>query len=385
MQQVRTGPLGGPIGVLVKPASADCNLRCEYCFYYGRETDPYTGEQKRRVMSHETLERFLSEFLPMAGPQPSFGWQGGEPTLAGLPFFEDVVELQRTLKDRGQTVSNALQTNCWVIDDTWAQFLREHRFLVGASIDGPLDLNDRYRVTAGGNGTFERIMRNINTMRQRDVAVNILAVVNQLTARHPDRIWEFFTGEGFDWLQFIPVVERDPRSGKPTAFSVKPAQFGDFLVRIFDLWWNDGNPRVSVRLFDEVLAAVMGQGANMCQLHPSCGGYVVVEYNGDVYPCDFFVEKRWHLGNVTEQPLAEIVHGERNREFIGVKPRAAKKCMKCPWQGICQNGCPHYRSLGDGKLLALDYLCPAYERFYKHAVPILAKAVRRPGPAPAVR
>ena len=376
-KQITTGPLGQPLGVLVKPASSDCNLQCEYCFYHGRASDPYTGERKRRVMSDEVMDRFLAEFLPLAGPQPNFGWQGGEPTMAGLKFFERLVKRQEELKDSRQTIANALQSNVYIINEDWAKFLKAHQFLVGASIDGPEELHDRYRVTANGKGTFKRIMQSLEVMRKHDVAVNLLCVVNRLTATKPRQIWEFFTGEGYQWLQFIPAVERDPRTGKVTDFSVKPGPFGDFLCRVFDLWWNGGEPKVSVRLFDEVLAAVMGHPPAMCQLQPSCGAYVVVEYNGDVYPCDFFVENRWRLGNLMDEPLADLAHGEAMRSFMKIKPQASRKCDSCRWVRICHNGCPHYRYLGNGKFLDLDYLCPAYMKFYNHAVPIMADALRK--------
>jgi len=368
---------GQGLGVLVKPASADCNLKCEYCFYHERMTDPYGSDAKRHVMSYDVLERFLSEFLPLAGPQPNVGWQGGEPTLAGLPFFERAVERQQALKDRHQTIANALQTNAILIDDDWAQFLHEHRFLVGVSIDGPRELHDRYRLDYGGKGTFSRVMSKIDLLRKHDVEFNLLCVVNRLTARKPEAIYTFFADEGFTWLQFIPAVERDSK-GRVTPFSVTPGQYGDFLCRIFDLWWQEGNPTVSVRMFDEVLGVGMGQMPGSCQLHEVCGGlYVVVEYNGDIYPCDFFVEARWRLGNLMETPLVEMLDGDLLRRFARIKPNASAKCASCRFRGICRNGCPHYRSLGGGRFLDLDYLCEGYYKFYSHAIPKLAK-LRQP-------
>jgi len=380
--------VGQPLGVLVKPASADCNLACEYCFYHGRESDPYTGVEKRRAMSGDTLDRMLAELLPLAGPQPNFGWQGGEPTLAGIPFFERAVRRQQELKAPHQAIANALQTNAILIDGAWADFLREHRFLVGVSLDGPADLHDRYRLDQGGHGTFARVMRAIDRLRERRVEFNLLCVVNRLTATRPEAIWDFLVAEGFRWLQFIPAVERDAR-GRVTAFSVTPRQFGDFLCRVFDRWYADGRPTTSVRLFDELAGVGMGQPPNSCQLHPVCGGlYVVVEYSGDVYPCDFFVEERWRMGNLTEQPLAELLRGDALRRFAQVKPNASGKCDRCRWQGVCHNGCPHYRSLGGGRFLELDYLCEAYDRFYGHAVPklrdLVTGASRRADDVPAV-
>ena len=369
--------IGQPLGVLVKPSSADCNLNCEYCFYHERDSDPYgESDAKRHRMSPETLDAFLSQWLPLAGPNPNVGWQGGEPTLAGLDFFRLVVERQRALKDSRQTVSNALQTNGVLIDDEWAEFLHEHRFLVGLSMDGPEELHDRFRFDYAGKGTFGRVMRSIETMRKHDTEFNLLCVVNRLTANHPEAIYEFFTSQGFQWLQFIPAVERDAQ-GRVTPFSVTPKQFGSFLCRMFDCWYQDGKPTVSVRLFDELLGLGMGQPPGSCQLNAVCGGlYMVVEYNGDIFPCDFFVEDGWKLGNVNTGSLTDMLGTDTLHRFTQIKPNASNKCESCRFQGICHNGCPHYRSLADGKFLELDYLCEAYYAFYAHAIPKMEKLLR---------
>ncbi len=364
---------GQGLGVLVKPASADCNLRCEYCFYHERGNDPYAADGRRHVMSERVLDRFLEEFLPLAGPQPNFGWQGGEPTVAGVEFFERVIERQQRFKDRRQSIANALQTNALLLDEDWAQFLHEHRFLVGVSLDGPVELHDRYRYDYGDSGTFSRVMKKIDLLRRHAVEFNILCVVNRLTAAKAETIFKFFTENGFQWLQFIPAVERDEK-GRLTPFSVTARQYGDFLCRVFDLWWQDGKPTVSVRMFDEVLGVAMGQVPGSCQLNEVCGGlYVVVEYNGDVYPCDFFVEDRWRMGNIVETSLEEMLRGEAVHRFTQLKPNASGKCQACRFRGICHNGCPHYRSLGDGTFLNLDYLCEGYYKFYSYALPKLAR------------
>src|SRR5215467_3623064 len=117
--------LGGGLGttprissLLIKPASAVCNLDCSYCFYLDREADPYKSMPARR-MSDETLERLVDTFLFYSYPNSVFAFQGGEPSLAGLPFFQKLVELQKQYGRNGQNVSNALQTNGILLDENW--------------------------------------------------------------------------------------------------------------------------------------------------------------------------------------------------------------------------------------------------------------------------
>ena len=364
LREVSAGELRA-FAVLVKPASGDCNLECGYCFYHGRPTDPYRHERRHRMRS-ETLTTFLRQYMPIAGPNPSFGWQGGEPTLMGLGFFRQVVRLQQRFGLSGQVVGNGLQTNALLIDQEWARFLAQYHFLVGVSLDGPQELHDHYRYDAAGHGSWRRVMGAIEALRQQEVAFNILAVVNDLTSQRPREIYHFFREQGFDFMQFIPCVERDPQSGDIAPFSVTPQQYGDFLCELFDLWWNDGEPEASLRTFENVLAAYLGQELESCEHRERCGSYVVIEYNGDVYPCDFFVAKRWRLGNLMEAPLAQIVRSAKAESFNRIKEGPYAECDTCPWDFICHHGCSRFRLGPEGRFGQHHILCPALKQFHAY-------------------
>jgi len=352
--------------VLMKPVSADCNLECAYCFYHGRPTDPYRSVPGLHLMSLDVLTAFLRQYMPLAGPNPSFGWQGGEPTLAGLDFFRQVVRLQRRFGVSGQTVGNGLQTNGLLITREWASFLAQYNFLVGVSLDGPQEVHDRYRRNASGHGSWQRVMDAIGLLREYEVAFNILAVVNELTAQRPTEIYSFLRDRGFDFMQFIPCVERDPQSGETAPFSVRPQQYGDFLCQLFDLWWNDGEPDASLRTFENVLAAYLGEEPESCEHRERCDSYVVIEYNGDVYPCDFFVTETWWLGNLVETPLAEIANGHKAEEFSQIKEGPYAECDTCPWDFICHHGCSRLRLSSHGRFSRHYYLCPALKQLYAY-------------------
>ena len=351
------------MSVLVKPASGDCNLACEYCFYHDRPTDPYQGRVHRR-MKDGVLRSLIRQMMEMAGSEVSFGWQGGEPTLMGVEFFRRVVTYQQRYGRSGQVVANGIQTNGWLIDDRWASFLRTYKVLVGISLDGPVEIHDYYRRTPSGRGTHQRVMRAIETLRRHGVEFNILAVVNDRTAEKPIEIYDYFLSQGFRYLQFIPCVEVDPETGEVTGFSVRPEQYGHFLCTLFDRWYNRGYPSVSERTFDAVLMAYMGMGAQMCVFQPQCGAYVVIEYNGDVYPCDFLVREDLYLGNIIERPLKEIVADSPLRKFA-VGKSGYSECGECKWEWICHGGCQRMRGIvGPGRT---QYLCEAYKEFFAYS------------------
>ena len=355
-------PLDRELSLLIKPVSADCNMRCEYCFYQ-RPTDPYRSVE-RHIMDDLTLRTMISRYMKWAGRSASFGWQGGEPLLAGLGFFKRVVEYQQIYGLPGQLVGNNLQTNGLLIDSGWAKFFRQYNFFIGVSLDGPAAYHNAYRHAAGGRGGFERTMEGIGILRDCGVEFSILSVVNDVTAKRPKELYDFFIGNELDRLQFIPCLEFAGERGGAANYSVSVEDYRDFLCALFDLWYNGGRPAASIRLFENILAVYMGTDPEICAFRERCGSYVVVEYNGDLYPCDFFVEEAWMLGNVRESSIADILKKRRAREFNSRKMHPTPGCNPCEWNFICHHGCPHYRTPAGE-----NYFCNAYREFFRYTRP----------------
>ena len=367
-----------PFSLLVKPVSANCNLRCEYCFYR-RVGRMYPG---RRRMERNVLEAMVRQLVGLGFSPTAFSWQGGEPTLAGLEFYRQAVALQARFGSPGQVVANSLQTNGVLIDDAWAEFLAEYRFLVGLSLDGPRELHDAYR-KRGGQGSFAEVMRAAEVLRRHQVEFNILSVVTPLTSLRAGELYRFFVGEGFTYLQFIPCVERTPE-GRPAPYTVGAEEYGRFLSDLFDAWLADGR-RASVRLFDALLEQLITGESPLCVLGGRCDHYLVVEHSGDVYPCDFFVTRRWHLGNLLRTPLAHLYGSEKHTEFACMKGPLAAGCLSCEWSQVCSGGCLKDRQfVGDPKRVA-SYLCPAHKEFLRHAMDELRTLAEELAPRLAAR
>ncbi len=358
--------------LLIKPAGPDCNLDCGYCFYLGKKDLFGPGAHR---MSLEILEAVIRQGMEECGSQIVFAWQGGEPTLMGLPWFGKAVGFQEQYGG-GKTVGNGLQTNGLLLDRAWAKFLRERRFLVGLSIDGPAHVHDRYRITRGRKGSFDTVVEKARLLLGEGVLTNALSVVTDYSAEHPDEIYAFLKGLGFRYLQFIPCVERsahDPSEVAP--YSVTPEAYGRFLVRLFDLWLDDfvdGMPATSVRYFDSVFHKYVGVSPPDCTLGRTCGTYLVIEHNGDVYSCDFFVEPRWKLGNVATHRLFDMLNSQRQTDFGDWKAALPPGCRSCRWLRACRGGCPKERAGSDP-----SHFCRSYEMFFGHAdVTLLDLALR---------
>jgi uncharacterized protein len=358
--------------VLIKPVSAVCNLDCAYCFYLDRDADPYKELPARR-MTLDTLERLVDSYLFYSYPQSSFIFQGGEPTLAGLPFFEKLIEFQKQYGRRGQQVSNALQTNGVLLDHNWCTLLREYDWFLGISLDGPEAVHDVYRYNKQGRGTWSRVMETVELLQKTEVAFNILCVVSRANAADAKGLYRFFKGLGIDNLQFIPLAEFDS-CGKPYEFSLTPEQYGQFLVDLFDAWWPDRH-KIHVRFFDNIVESLSGRKPSTCTMHTTCDSYAVVEYNGDVFPCDFFVENPWKLGNIHGDSWTEIARRPQRFQFASKKTLGHPDCQACEYQSICHSGCPKFRAGPHRRFEDLDYFCHAYKMIFARATGPLRREV----------
>jgi len=354
--------------ILVKPAGPDCNLACEYCFYL-KKADLFAQSRSHR-MSDPVLREMVSQVMKQGGKQISFGWQGGEPTLMGLGFFKRAVEYQARFGSAGQVVGNGLQTNGVLIDGEWASFLRQAGFLVGLSLDGPAEIHNRYRRFPSGKPSWDRVVRARDLLLSAGVEVNALVVVNDYSVRFPSDIYNDHKRHGLSYMQFIPCVELDPRTpGRAAPFSVSAEAFGRFLCEVFDLWradFVDGRPGTSVRWFDSLFYTYVGRPAPECTLLQECGIYVVVEHNGDVYACDFFVDPEWRLGNIKDSRIVDMLNSKRQGEFGAIKRNRPPECAECPWLRHCWGGCPKDRA-GDPRDRGSNHFCLSYKMFFEHA------------------
>lgn len=367
-QKIEKGRYPRPLThLLVKPAGPDCNMACTYCFYL--EKAGLYPEDTMHRMRDETLREMIRQAMVQSRGRMGFGWQGGEPTLMGLDFFRKAVEYQKRY-GRGHTVGNSLQTNGLLIDSAWADFLSRNRFLVGVSLDGPEHIHDHYRRLKGGGKTWSVVVENTKRMLAKGVAVNALTVITAYSAGYPEEIYHFHKDLGIEYMQFIPCMERDRNDpSKAAPFSVTPDLWGSFLCTLFDLWQADfknGRPATSVRYFDSLFHTYVGMAPPECTLLEECGIYEVVEHNGDVYACDFYVEPAWKLGNVHEDKLVELLNSDRQKAFGLQKKQVNPICLNCPWLVQCRSGCPRERCQ-DPLNRGLSAFCSAYKMFFNHA------------------
>ena len=382
--------------LLAKPSGSTCNIDCAYCFFLSKEA-LYPNAKSR--MSEATLDAYIRQLLDAhRRPEVTVAWQGGEPTLMKLEFFEHAVALVEKYRRPGQQVQQTFQTNGLLLDDAWCAFFKKHNFLVGLSVDGPRAMHDAYRRDRRGQGTFDLVMKGWRHLRDHGVDFNILCTVNAANQEHGRAVYRFFRDElGAKWIQFIPIVERAtkdtiaianqgwserPGGGKRLLYTqmgdlvtdrtVGAEQYGRFLIDIFEEWVRRDVGKVYVQLFDVTLEAYFGRN-RLCIHAATCGYGPALEHNGDLYACDHFVEPDYKLGNIHETPMIDLVASPQMRKFGQDKhDKLTKQCMKCEVRFLCHGGCPKDRFVlsRDGEP-GHNYLCSGLELFFKHTRPLM--------------
>jgi uncharacterized protein len=357
---------------MAKPAGAQCNCRCDYCFYLEKER-LYPGSSFR--MPDDVMEAYIRQTLSAyPGSEVPITWQGGEPTLMGLDFFRRTVEAGSRHARPGQRAAYSIQTNGVLIDESWCRFFHDHGFLVGLSLDGPRELHDSFRRDRGGKSVFSRVVRAARLMQEHGVEFNILCTVNAANSHHPLRVYRFFRDElGARYVQFIPVVERKTgpvsREGcQATGRSVRGADFGLFLSEIFDEWVRRDVGFMFIPFFDAVLASYIYGESTLCALRPTCGDALALEHNGDLYSCDHYVDPAFLLGNILETPIGELFFSERQRAFGQAKSATLPgECRECRFLFTCHGECPKNRILTtrNGEP-GLNWLCDGLKAFFAH-------------------
>ncbi len=317
-------------------------------------------------MTDEVLEKVIATYMRTSQPHHIFTWQGGEPTLMGIDFFKKAVALQKKYAGPGTMISNSLQTNGTLIDDDWAAFLAEHRFLVGASLDGPAYLHDAYRVSSKGKPTHDRVIKGISLLEKHNVEFNILTLVNSKNVHNPVEVYDYLVERGFYFHQYIPCVENDQK-GRPRPFAITGNEWGRFLCGIFDRWMEKKDQRkVSIRHFDSILEYMVMGTRNVCTMGTFCNPYFLVEHTGDVYPCDFFAEPGLKLGNIMETGWQNLRESEKYARFGENKTKFNGVCQNCQFLDLCMGDCPKHRHGQNKKSFQVSSLCQGWKQFFGH-------------------
>lgn len=355
------------IGLMIKPASSLCNLRCKYCFY--ADVSQHREIECAGIMGEQVMCATVDRALQYAeGGAVSFAFQGGEPTMAGLEYFKRFAEYADARNELKSPISYCIQTNATLLDDAFCDFLHKRGFLVGVSLDGDAQTHNANRVSADGKGSYNKVMRGIELLKKHRVEFNILTVATKLTARHANRIYDFFMKNGFTYMQFITCLE--PLGAPPfsSPYAMNNEEYLAFNKALFLLYIRDlrAGKQVSIRHYDNLLMMLQGQPPELCGISGKCSGQLVVESAGECYPCDFYCDDEHRMGNILTDSLEDMALSRVMREFTEQSLTLPEQCKSCEVYALCRNGCTRERSDG------ISMYCEARKEFFAYVIELLS-------------
>ncbi len=369
-------PVSQSFQIFVKPAGAVCNLACSYCYYRDKVLDG-TSPLK---MSGRVLEAYIRQHIETTPDSVVFfSWHGGEPLMAGLDYFKEIVQLQQANLARGKTILNGVQTNGTLLDPDWCEFFQEQGFVVGISLDGPCPLHDAFRKTAGDKPSFDQVLKGYRLLQEYGISTEILCVVHALNVRHPETVYDFFRSLNVKYITFLPLVKHCPEvPGLVTPDSLPPKAFGDFLIKIFELWKSEDIGRIKVQIIEETLRVAFGQEHSLCVFRPECGRIPVIEHTGDFFACDHYVDSTHRWGNIMETHLAVLLESDAQSSFGKAKRDTLPvHCLNCSVLEMCNGGCPKDRfAYSPSGEPGVNYLCEGYYQFFTHLLPFVQQVAR---------
>ena len=357
------------LSIMIKPASSLCNLRCKYCFYC--DVSAQREDFSFGIMKEETAENLIKSALKFAdGDSVAFAFQGGEPLIAGFEYFNNFVKTVEKYNTKNSEIFYSLQTNGTLVDNDFAKFFRENKFLIGLSLDGYFDAN-KFRVGSNGQNSYYKIINAAAKLKNQGVEFNILTVLTGFCADNCEKIYKYFRDNGYKYLQFIPCLRPFGDKSESELYMTKK-QYADFLIQTFNLYVKDfvrGN-YVSIRQFDNLVRMYLGQKPEQCGLCGHCTHQFVAEGNGNIYPCDFYCTDEWLLGNINETELSKMANSEKAKRFIMESLNIPKECKNCKFYPLCRaGGCKRQKE-------DRDY-CESYKAFYSACLPLFRMFEKR--------
>lgn len=356
------------LNIVINPVSHFCDLDCRYCF---RKDEALPSETMSMEMVRSLLEQVFS--LTEKGGEITFTFQGGEPTLAGIEFYQEFTAMAQELCPPGCHLFWAIQTHGLNLNDAWIDLFVRHDFEVSLSVDGYQALHDENRVDRTGAGTWKRSRAAFRMLREKDVVVNALCVITRQSSRRPEAVYQSLRKMGANNIIFRPCINGDSRK-KP--WSLTPPHLANFMCRVFDVWYEDweSGQYCFVNLFDDYIRLMQGHDCTDCTTSGRCGSTLVIDADGSIYPCEKYDSPAYRLGAVGEEGIAAALGSSQYRSFLQSGNQKPKECLDCSRRTLCNGGCRHDWVV-DQKGMHNPY-CDAYKRFFIYAYPGLTQIAK---------
>ena len=352
------------IHLLYVPTMA-CNMQCRYCYLEDHTVDTLRGGD-----CLETLQYAIAKFREADVVPFNISLHGGEVTTLPEQEFHDLIQyISRYYQDMRELITDAgfrvghphIKTNLYGLD-RHIETIREFNVSISGSLDLPLSLHEKYRVTKGGKGTLERILDNIRLLEEIPDKKKVSATIFREHFEQLDQIIEDIRfldrNTCLDMNDFNFMIGFDYNSCGLLHHMSEEEQL-IFYRRMHEAF--DGtnlDAGVNGAWFDEF-------GPEYCTNCDNCGEkFFLLERNGDIYSCVRGQKNEdFYYGNIYRDTVDTILKTAARKIFQNHNRQPfPEECARCAYLYLCKTGCPFVKNVyGSGK----SYTCLLQQQMYR--------------------
>jgi len=325
--------------VIILKATRLCNLRCIYCNAW--KSGP------NQIMKFPMLAKTIIDTLTTGAQHIEFVWHGGEITLLPIKYLQKAIWLQQNFKQKGQYVSNAIQTNGTLLTEEWLQFIKDYSIGVGVSLDGPAEINDSRRLDKAGRPTAHKINEGIQALITHKINFGILMVIDeQIIKFGAKNLLKYFAATQIKVFALLNAIPKNTEDNSINGVYLPWHAYVEFMKELFLEWWQSYKSKFEIREINVLLNKIKESDASgLCYFAGNCmGKYLTIEPNGEVSACDKYIgDKDYVFGSLASNTLNEILTQSNNLRAAKAVQLANMQQLKndCHWYNICHGSCPH--------------------------------------------
>ncbi len=332
-----------------------CNLDCDYC---------YVRESKEKVMDMDSVERLLDLYSESDVEKSKFIWHGGEPLLADIDFFQEVVDLQ---EDYEVECKNGVQTNGVLLDEEFARFFKDEGFSVSVCLNGPKEIHNSHRTYPDGSGSFEETVEAIELLREDDMKYGIIGVLSEESIGKEREIYETVKEYSDGSARLNPMHPiNEERDGKDVGLSSE--EFASVMKNLYDEWVSD-DERFKLTSLERYISGLtegfsIGCGSSGRCLSPR---YISMDTEGNLYPCARVLDiEEVEIGNVKDfdsmEPIFNTLDGFSKKKAEKIE----EECGDEDCYDSCHGGCSMNAYYSNGTVFSKTSFCEGVKELLEY-------------------
>jgi len=327
-----------------------CNLHCPHCYI--------AASVSQNDLPSQSIISLIDTLVEQGGDGLTIS--GGEPLCHP--------EIKNIISHASKNLSVRLLTNGTLIDEKMADFLAQKNIFVQISLDGATaSIHDAIR----GKGSYDRVIESIHMLQKANAGdrLNLCTTLMEKNAHDWQHMISLAENKNIPLLRFLHLREIGRAGNNPFARPLTASAYENFIDHINQMQFHS-NQKVELTCGMSGLLLKMPEPFKTDDIWCPVGRMMVIDTNGDVYPCVLMMRDQHVLGNIFSQSLLEISQSQKMHDIcqlLSDRRYIIPKCLECSFRNLCQAGCMGQALDHWNDLMKTDIFCSYRKKAYESA------------------